>query len=44
VEFEPTITVFDRVKTVDALDRAAAVVGFHAVLGSLIPGSCSLLL
>jgi hypothetical protein len=27
VEFEPTISVFERAKTVDALDRAATVIG-----------------
>jgi hypothetical protein len=25
--FEPTITIFERAKTVNALDRAAAVIG-----------------
>jgi hypothetical protein len=27
--FEPTIPVFERAKTVDALDRAATVIGLH---------------
>jgi hypothetical protein len=35
VEFEPTITVFERAKTVHALDRAATVIGFSKVLYSL---------
>jgi hypothetical protein len=28
VEFEPTIRVFERAKTVHTLDRAATVIGF----------------
>jgi hypothetical protein len=28
-EFEPTITVFERAKTVHALDRAATVIGAY---------------
>jgi hypothetical protein len=29
VRFEPTITVFERAKTVHALDRAATVIGTY---------------
>jgi hypothetical protein len=32
VEFEPTIPVFDRAKTVHALDRAATVIGNGTIL------------
>jgi hypothetical protein len=31
VEFEPTIPVFERAKTVHALDRAATVIGLRSV-------------
>jgi hypothetical protein len=36
VEFEPTIPVFERAKTVHALDRAATVVGSFSEI-SFIP-------
>jgi hypothetical protein len=29
VRFEPTIPVFERAKTVHALDRVATVIGYH---------------
>jgi hypothetical protein len=32
VEFEPTIPVFERAKTVCALDRAATVIGLSSVM------------
>jgi hypothetical protein len=32
VEFEPTVPVFDREKTVHALDRAVTVIGEHFFL------------
>jgi hypothetical protein len=34
VEFEPTIPVFERAKTVHALDRAATVIGLLYSLGN----------
>jgi hypothetical protein len=33
VGFEPTIPMFERAKTVHALDRAATVIGYYSVLG-----------
>jgi hypothetical protein len=38
--FEPTIPVFEKAKTVHALDRAAAVIGIHRYIkgkGKAIP-------
>jgi cobalamin biosynthesis protein CobD/CbiB len=37
VGFEPTISVFERKKTVHALDRAATVIGTSAILLVVIP-------
>jgi hypothetical protein len=38
VGFEPTIPVFERTKTVHALDRAATVIGSGVKCGPLING------
>jgi hypothetical protein len=42
VGFEPTIPVFDRAKTVHALDRAATVIGYYVFIYSLFNNSVSI--
>jgi hypothetical protein len=42
VGFEPTILVFERVKTVHTLDRAATVIGSYVFIYSLFNNSVSM--
>jgi hypothetical protein len=45
VGFEPKIPVFERVKTVHALDRAATMIGYlYNSLGVLLQEPCSMML